>query len=197
MHSLVMLPLAWRLRRCGFDVACFSYRSVSEGIDVNARRLALFCAQWPDAELRLVGHSLGGIMILTALTAHPEIKVRRVVMLGVPYSSRIFSATRMSRYRIGRAMIGQSIRDWLGKTPPEIPAGLEVGIVAGDISMGLGRLLGPLPGASDGVVCESETRVPGARDAITLHVSHSGMLVSPAVADAICQFLKEGRFARA
>jgi pimeloyl-ACP methyl ester carboxylesterase len=196
MRSLVMLPLAWRLRRCGFDVACFSYRSVSEGIDVNAARLAVFCAQWPDTELCLVGHSLGGIMILSALVAHPEIKVRRVVLLGVPYSARIFSALRMSRYRVGRTMIGQSIRDWLGKTPPNPPAGLELGVVAGDISMGLGRMLGPLPGANDGVVCEGETQIPGARDAITLHVSHSGMLLSSAVADATCRFLKEGRFAR-
>ncbi|MEQ1880979.1 MAG: alpha/beta fold hydrolase [Burkholderiales bacterium] len=196
MHSLVMLPLAWRLRRCGFDVACFSYRSVSRGIDANAARLAIFCAQWPDTELCLVGHSLGGIMILSALTAHPEIKVRRVVLLGVPYSSRIFSAIRMSRYRMGRAMIGQSIRDWLGRSLPPLPAGLEVGVVAGDISMGLGRILGPLPGVSDGVVCESETRIPGACDAVTLHVSHSGMLISPAVADATGRFLKEGHFAR-
>jgi pimeloyl-ACP methyl ester carboxylesterase len=196
MHSLVMRPLAWRLRRCGFNVDCFSYHSVNKGVDANADRLAEFCGQWRDEELCLVGHSLGGIMILTALTVHPEIKARRVVLLGVPYSSRIFSAIRMARYRIGRAMIGQSIRDWLGRSPPQLPAGLEVGVVAGDISMGLGRLLGPLPGVSDGVVCESETRISGARDAITLHVSHSAMLISAAVANATCRFLKEGRFAR-
>jgi hypothetical protein len=39
--------------------------------------------------------------------------------------------------------------------------------------------------------------VPGARDAIVLPVSHSGMLVSAAVARAVCRFLKHGRFADA
>ena len=196
MHSIVMQPLAWRLRRCGFRVTCFSYRSVTKGIEENSTRLAKYCAQWSAAELCLVGHSLGGIMILTALAAHPELKVRRVVLLGVPYVTGVLSATRMTRYRLGRAVIGRSILDWLGAAQPALPARLEVGVVAGDMSMGLGRLLGPLPGVSDGVVCESETRIPGARDAVTLHVTHSGMLISAVAADATCRFLKEGRFAR-
>lgn len=194
MHSVVMIPLAWRLRRCGFQVNFFSYRSVKKGLAENAERLARFCSQWRDTELCLVGHSLGGLTILSALSAHREIKIRRVVMLGVPYSA-IFSGTRLSRYRIGSAMVGKSVRDRLAGSAPVIPAGVEVGVIAGDLSMGLGRVLGPLPGANDGVVCESETHIPGACDAVTLHVSHSGMLISSAVAYATCRFLKEGRFA--
>jgi len=41
-----------------------------------------------------------------------------------------------------------------------------------------------------------ETRVPGAADSIVLHISHSAMLVAPAVARAACAFLKNGRFER-
>ena len=196
MHAVVMLPLAWRLRHCGYAVTLFSYPSVKTGLAENARRLASFCARWHDQEVCLVGHSLGGIVILSALQAHPQLRVRRVVLLGVP-NGGIFSARRMARFRTGRAMVGQSIRDWL-TTPSALtlPAGVEVGAIAGNVPRGLGRLMGRLPGVNDGVVCESETRIPSARDSVTLPVSHSGMLVSSAVAAATCRFLKEGRFAR-
>jgi hypothetical protein len=46
------------------------------------------------------------------------------------------------------------------------------------------------------VVSVAETRVPGMRDHLVLPVSHSGMLVSAAVARHICAFLREGAFAR-
>jgi hypothetical protein len=52
-----------------------------------------------------------------------------------------------------------------------------------------------LPRPSDGVVSVSETDVPGMVDRIVLHVSHSGMLVSSAVARQICAFLRDGAFA--
>ncbi|MFN0040807.1 MAG: esterase/lipase family protein [Burkholderiales bacterium] len=195
MNAVVMLPLARRLRRCGHVVTLFSYPSVKNGLAENARRLASFCAQWQDQEICLVGHSLGGIVILSALQVHPQLRVRRVVLLGVPLGG-ILSARQMARFRTGRAMVGQSIRDCLtGSSPPSIPAGLEVGVIAGNVPIGLGRLMGRLPGVNDGVVCESETRIPSARESLTLPVSHTGMLVSSVVAAATCRFLKEGRFA--
>ena len=52
-----------------------------------------------------------------------------------------------------------------------------------------------LPRPSDGVVSVAETAVPGMRDRIVLHVSHSGMLVSGAVARQVCAFLRDGAFA--
>ncbi|AKU14529.1 acetyltransferase/hydrolase [Azoarcus sp. CIB] len=40
-----------------------------------------------------------------------------------------------------------------------------------------------------------ETRVAGARDAITLHVSHMEMLLSARCADQVAAFLHTGEFA--
>jgi hypothetical protein len=53
-----------------------------------------------------------------------------------------------------------------------------------------------LPAPSDGVVSVEETRIAGMRDHIVLDVSHTGMLLSGAVARQICAFLRDGRFAR-
>jgi len=73
---------------------------------------------------------------------------------------------------------------------------VELGVIAGDVSFGLGRLFVSLQAPNDGVVMLDETRVPGAADSIVLHISHSAMLVAPAVAQAACAFLKNGRFER-
>src|ERR1700694_739822 len=84
MNGVVMLPLAWRLERCGFRVARHGYRSVSRGLRENARILAALCDKCNEP-LHLVVHSLGGPVIMTMLQEYPHIPVRRVVLLCPPY----------------------------------------------------------------------------------------------------------------
>ena len=60
-----LLPLALRLRKQGFATELFDYSSVWEGPEFALPRLRKrLLAQPPDA---LVGHSLGGLIALTAL----------------------------------------------------------------------------------------------------------------------------------
>ena len=85
--------------------------------------------------------------------------------------------------------------EWLGAGRCDPGNGREIGIVAGSLPLGLGCMVAPgLPRPSDGVVSVAETDVPGMRDRIVLRVSHSGMLVSRAVARQICAFLRDGAF---
>jgi hypothetical protein len=73
--------------------------------------------------------------------------------------------------------------------------GREIGVIAGSLPLGIGRVVAPdLPAPSDGVVSVAETRLPAMRDHIVLNVSHAGMLISHAVARQICAFLREGAF---
>ena len=51
-----------------------------------------------------------------------------------------------------------------------------------------------LPEPNDGIVAVAETVIPGERDRIILPVSHSGMLVSRAVATQAAAFLRNGKF---
>ena len=51
-----------------------------------------------------------------------------------------------------------------------------------------------LPRPNDGAVAVAETVVEGAADRIELPVSHTGMLLSPAVAREAGRFLARGRF---
>ena len=192
MNRFAMLPLAARLERCGFDVTRYGYRSVARGLRENARHLATLCER-TGQPVHLVGHSLGGLVILSMMQAHPEIRVHRVVLAGSPYGD-IASAHGLKRFAWGHGALGKTIDDWLQQPRPPLREGVELGIIAGSISMGLGRLFVTLPMPNDGVVRLEETRVPGATDSIVVRASHSGMLVSSAVARAACDFLRSGKF---
>ena len=72
----------------------------------------------------------------------------------------------------------------------------ELGIVAGSVPLGMGRLLGSLALPHDGTVAVEETQLPGATDHIVLPVTHFSMLWSRAVADQVVAFLRRGRFER-
>jgi pimeloyl-ACP methyl ester carboxylesterase len=194
MNGLVMLPLARRLERCGFQVTRHGYRSVSRGLRENARTLAAVCRK-ARGPMHLVGHSLGGLVIMTMLQEHPEIPVHRVVLIGSPYAGSA-AAHGLARFTWSRGVLGHTIRDWLRRPRPRVPDGVELGVIAGDASFGLGRLFVNLPAPNDGVVMLDETRVPGAADSIVLHTSHSAMLVSQEVARAACTFLQNGSFKR-
>ncbi|MBC7803327.1 MAG: acetyltransferase, partial [Candidatus Parcubacteria bacterium] len=70
-----------------------------------------------------------------------------------------------------------------------------LGVIAGTLPLGLGRVLGRLPGMNDGVVCLDETEVEGMAERLVLRVGHSAMLISATVAAQTSAFLSHGKFA--
>jgi len=95
----------------------------------------------------------------------------------------------------GRAALGRSMIEWIDAVSPVAGGDSEIGVIAGRLPMGLGRIVAPgLPLPNDGAVTVEETQLPGARDSVVLDVSHSGMLVSRAVAQQVCAFLRDGAF---
>lgn len=191
-----MLPLGRRLSRCGFDVARFSYAPVADTLERSADRLARFCREQATKPLHLVGHSLGGLLILAALERNADLKVRRAVLIGSPYAG-VTAAVGLARYGVGKRMLGRTLRDWMQLPRPSMPNGVEVGVIAGNVPFGLGPLVARLPKPHDGVVLVDETRVPGAKDFIVLRINHTGTLFSPAVGRAACAFLRNGTFGHA
>ena len=195
MHGAVMALLARRVARCGYRVRSYSYPSMRLGLAPNAQRLAAFCRGLGAARLHFVAHSLGGLVVLRALDQLDGIAIGRVVMLGSPYGGS-HAAGRLARLPGGHRALGRSVQEWLDG-PRTVPDGrAEIGVIAGRLPVGLGALVAPdLPAPSDGAVSVAETRVPGMRDHIVLDVSHSGMLLSRAVARQAAAFLRDGAFA--
>lgn len=186
-----MAPLGWRLAREGYTVSRFGYWSVWRGLDANADRLVAYCRRFEGDTVSLVGHSLGGVVILAALAR--GLKVHRAVLMGIPYQGSI-SATGLARVAIGKRIVGRTLSDWIGRDKPVVSGSCQVGVLAGDRSIGFGKFISTLPLPNDGVVCVEETRVPGATDSIVLPVFHTAMPFSPLSARAVAHFLSNGRF---
>lgn len=194
VHGLLMGWLARRIAQCGFAAHTYSYPSMQLTLSENAARLARHCASLAAPRVHMVGHSLGGLIVLKMLEMNRHLRCGRLVLVGPPYRDS-FSARRWAQFPGGSAMLGRSMNEWLSAPRPGSHAE-ETGVIAGTRGIGLGRLVAPdLPQPNDGVVALAETEIPGVDNRIALHVSHSEMLVSAEVARQCCAFLREGRFA--
>ena len=193
----VMAVLARRIAPHGFDVRPFGYASIREGLDANAARLADFIASVPGDTVHLLGHSLGCVVIRALLERHVFDRPGRVVCLGPPFRGSL-TAERVARVPGGAHLIGHSLRDLLALGGyRNAGAGREVGIIAGNVPVGMGRLFGRFPGPNDGMVTVQETRLEGAADHIVLPVAHTALLWSREVARQTEHFLRVGKFDRA
>ncbi len=193
MKGVVMRPLARSLRAQGFAPHCFSYPSVTRALAPNAARLQRFLARIEGPVVHLVGHSLGGLLILQLLQDFPDQRPGRVVTLGTPFGGS-WVADRLARSQPGRWLLGRSRERALLGDGPRLPHGRELGVIAGDLNLGVGRLLPRLPRPADGTVSVAETRIDGATDHLVVRATHSTLLLSPAVARAVGRFLRRGRF---
>jgi pimeloyl-ACP methyl ester carboxylesterase len=193
MPALVMSLLALRLRRCGYRVSVFAYRSLTETLENNAGQLAGFIREQGDATVHLVGHSLGGLVILQALQSHPGLVNGRIVLLGSPVKGSVV-ARRLYRYRGLRWMLGRSADGGLLEDGPAWQGDLPLGVIAGNRPMGIGQIIGGLAGENDGTVTVAETRLENASGSIQVKATHTGLMVSRQVADEVCRFLRDGRF---
>lgn len=172
----------------------FGYSPVWQTSAEVARALAELIRGLGAARVHLVGHSLGGLVILRCLEQHSDLPPGRVVFLGTPALTSA-AARNVGRFRIGRAIMGQVVAEELLREQPRrwVP-GRELGIIAGSRPISAGRLVTEFAGDNDGTVAVAETRLPGATAHLTLPVSHTGMLLSARVAREVGNFLEYGRF---
>jgi pimeloyl-ACP methyl ester carboxylesterase len=182
------------LREFGLQVHAFPYSAGTWGMEEITAHLQSFVRSLDAPAVHFVGHSLGGLVIYRYFEHYPDQSPGRVVFLGTPcLESR--AAVQAGQLRFVSALMGPSVAEELLR-PRERYWTFDraLGIIAGTQSVGLGKFLAGFEEESDGTVAVSETRLPGAADHITLHVSHMGMLVSPRVARETGLFLRDGRF---
>lgn len=176
------------------EVVVFSYRSVVNDVAQNALELSEFLSTLDAERIDLVGHSLGGLVILRALETCEPSAPGRVVLLGSPLQG-CEAARSLSHIPLLKAMLGRGIEQEAVKSDTRRWTGSrEIGVIAGDLSLGMGRLVASLTTANDGTVLVSETRMHGTTDHIVLPVSHTGMVFSESVGQQTAEFLRNGRF---
>jgi pimeloyl-ACP methyl ester carboxylesterase len=193
--GVVMQMLAARLERAGYRCHTFSYMGAAWPLAVHAERLARFArdvsARYGPAHF--IGHSLGGLVVMEALNAHADVAVGRVALLGTA-ARGCYAGRRLARRGPGRWFLGQSEELWREGRAARWSRSEALGVLAGSLPFGLGRLFGPLPGVNDGVVRLEETAIEGMADRVVLPVGHSAMLISARVAAQVRAFFADGKF---
>lgn len=191
MPGASLLRLSARLRQAGFQAEIHRYSGAAGGpaevLPGLRERLRGFDA--------VIGHSLGGLMTLSALRETEELPVARVVCLGSPLCGSAAAAgiahRRFTAWTLGRSaeLLQQGLGEWRGTA--------QVGVIAGRTPIGLGQFFGGFRGAHDGTVAVAETQLPGVADHVVIASTHTGLVYSAEAATLAVRFLQHGRFASA
>lgn len=185
-------------RQLNAKTRAFSYASMTSSISDSARALATFLREQRADTLHLVGHSLGGLVILKLFENGEDAQLPpgRIVLLGSPLNGSR-AAQNLARLPFGRNIMGRGVREellterqrrWTGQR--------ELGVIAGSVEIGLGRLVGVHGAPSDGTIFVEETRLPGILEHLVLRVSHTALPWSSTVARQTAAFLSDGNFMR-
>lgn len=195
-YSMVMV--AKHLARAGYDVYNVTYPTTRQSIPAHGDNLVRVLAGLPTARrIHLVGYSLGGLVIRSALTKFHDPRLGRVVMMGTPN----LGAEKADRWAtwplfdwvVGETgwQLGTSERGISKQLPPTLP--VEFGIIAGGRQSERGYY--PfLPGDNDFTVTVASTRLPGARDFALVRCAHAFLPYHRAVLEYTSSFLAKGYF---
>lgn len=176
------------------EALSFSYSSVGADLGANTRAFAAFLARIRADTLHLVGHSMGGLMILELFERGTVLPPGRIVLLGAPVRGSL-AARNLAQLPLGRRVLGLTAHEvLLPRRERNWGGARDLGVIAGNLPLGFGRFVGPFAAASDGTVLVEETQLNGARESLILRTTHSGMVYSPLVARQVAIFLRDGHF---
>ncbi|MCP4048793.1 MAG: alpha/beta hydrolase [Gammaproteobacteria bacterium] len=187
-----MAAMAKRLRGRGHHVVVFSYPTRGDCLDGHADELYTFLVGRDLEELHLVGHSMGGLVILNMLSRYEDLPPGRIVLVGTPVKGSD-TAKRLGKLP-GQKFIFGKVRGNLLEGLQHTPQGRETGVICGTRALGLGQIAGRHDEPSDGTVTVSETELEGRKDSIEMAVAHTQMLFSAEVVDQAEYFLIHGKF---
>jgi len=177
----------------GFKTIQYSYASVTESMAEHVRGLRELAQKQTCERLHFVGHSMGGLVIYNLLESTNDLLPGRAVLVGSPVQGSCVAAG-IARWPLGRIALGCASESIAPDAPRQWKGNRDIGVIAGSVSIGLGRLFANVSPPSDGTVLVEETRLEGAADHIVMPVTHTSMVFSAAVADQIAKFLREGKF---
>jgi pimeloyl-ACP methyl ester carboxylesterase len=203
LHGLGRSPRLFRpmeraLRTAGYEAVAISYPSLTKGIEGHAAQLnRLLDRAEGVSRVSFVTHSLGGIVLREALARESEWRDRltlgRIVMVGPPNRGSEL-ALALDDFRLFHLLGGPSAGQLdKGRPYAALPAGAEIGVIAGGTPGGRGY--NPLLSSNnDGVVTVAETQIAGARDVLVVPAPHTTIAGNPETVAATLEFLGSGRF---
>jgi len=200
-----MFRSSWALARIertlaahGYEVLNFDYPSTAARLEQHAERLhaavEALHARGAIAELSLVGHSMGGLVIQQYLRSASARPTAHCVYVAVPHRGAMLADLRkhwfLFRWVMGTAAALQlSPGDAFHQQPIPLPG--RVGVLVGDVGPGNPSI----PGNDDQTVGVVEAQLPGAHATLVLPFGHSRIVFHPDSALQILRFLRLGSFA--
>src|SRR5512139_2670910 len=144
MSGAEMFLLRKRLRRCGYRVYQFRYRTVARNIAENARRLQKFLKRIPGSQVHFVAHSLGGLVVRQLFHDFPNQRPGRIVTLGTPHNGSGTARYLAGTSRGWRRALGAALPPLSGHVPAW-HGERELGSIAGNLTLGIAWFLKKLP----------------------------------------------------
>lgn len=195
MKPFVMRKFAAKLRRLGYRVELFGYKSKNFEAAATMRALSQKIDLINSTDIYLVGHSMGGLVARMFYTLVKPLKVKKIVTLGTPHQGS-FVAKYLSTTKL-KPMLGSSGESGLTTPLPNWSPDIPLGCIVGVVGLGGASLLAPWHknrAESDGTVFVSEAMLPNAADHTFVKAAHTTMLFSPAVFSQCAHFLQNGLF---
>lgn len=179
------------------DIICWGYASTRQSINQHADKFAALLSHFPkDAEIYLVGHSMGNVVVRRYLKTNSDKRIKRMVMLAPPNQGSAFGRAVNDHliFEVLWGVSGQELGGELTKLVEQLETpNFEFGIIAGKLEMNLIR--NPLlEGPSDLVVAVKETKLRGASDFRTVNSTHTRIMNQPETLQYVQRFLKSGYF---
>ncbi len=194
-----MRPMARRFESHGFQTLIFQNRYLLKTPEQNAQALLTMLQALPAERVHLVGHSLGGIVIMHALRMNSVQPVSerfadgKVVLIASPVNGSEFARTLRS-FRAGRWIMGRCVEGGVLNGVSVELDGRETGVISGSFPAGLASRIYKSEHSNDGMINEFETQLDGAQDSISVSLSHGSMLFSGVCAELAMVFLQHGQF---
>ncbi len=195
MHGFTSLPMAAHLRRkMQCLVYTFDYSSMLCSLDQNSDRLFDYCQALDEHRVHLVGHSLGGLVVVNMLNRHAFDRPGRAVAIGSPFAHSE-SGKRLAKIPLLGKLVGRSLRQAHSREPMTYRGEREVGVITAARPRGPGKILGSMDAAHDGIVYTNETRLPGSKEMVEMpDQTHTTSYFSRQAADRAADFLRDGKF---
>ncbi len=188
-----LLRLRNRLNNAGYECHLFNYHVWGKPPADIAVKLHEFIKKIDAPTIHLVAHSFGGIVALHLFDQFPFDIKGRVVLLASPVNGSAVGK-RIRANPVTRWMLGQSHVNGLSGDVPGWKGWQDIGVIAGNIPIGMGLVTGGPKLPHDGTVSIEETELKGATDAIIVRESHLSILMSAYVAQQVIIFLQTGKF---
>lgn len=188
-----LLILRKRLQDAGYECHMFNYHVWGKPPGDIALKLNAFINKIDAPLVHIVAHSFGGIITLHLFDQFPFVIKGRVVLLASPVNGSAV-AKRIRAHPVTRWMLGQSHVNGLSGDVPEWKSWHDIGVIAGNVPIGVGLVTGGLSSPHDGTVSVEETELKGATDAIIVHENHLSILMAAQVISQVIIFLQTGKF---